>query len=53
MAFIVVQHLDPNHDSMMAHLLAGHTRMPVAQASDGMTVDANTSSHSARRLYFG
>ena len=39
MAFIVVQHLDPNHDSMMADLLAGHTRMPVAQASDGMTVE--------------
>ena len=29
MAFILVQHLDPSHDSMMVGLLAGHTSMPV------------------------
>ena len=27
MTFIVVQHLDPNHESMMVDLLAGHTSM--------------------------
>ncbi|MVZ96087.1 response regulator [Sphingorhabdus sp. IMCC26285] len=34
MAFILVQHLDPNHASMMADLLAGHTTMVVAQAQN-------------------
>jgi two-component system, chemotaxis family, CheB/CheR fusion protein len=35
MAFILIQHLDPHHESMMADLLAGHTSMTVKQASDG------------------
>jgi two-component system, chemotaxis family, CheB/CheR fusion protein len=35
MAFILIQHLDPDHESMMADLLAGHTSMTVQQASDG------------------
>jgi two-component system CheB/CheR fusion protein len=39
MAFILVQHLDPTHESMMVDLLAGHTTMPVLQASDGMPID--------------
>jgi two-component system CheB/CheR fusion protein len=36
MAFILVQHLDPTHDSMMVELLSGATAMPVVQAQDGM-----------------
>ena len=36
MAFVLVQHLDPSHASMMADLLAGHTSMTVLQAADGM-----------------
>ena len=39
MAFILVQHLDPTHESMMVELLAGHTSMPVQQASDGMPLE--------------
>jgi len=39
MAFIIVQHLDPSHDSMMVSLLAGHTAMPVLQATDGMAIE--------------
>jgi two-component system CheB/CheR fusion protein len=35
MAFILVQHLDPTHESMMVDLLADHTRMTVRQAADG------------------
>ncbi len=35
MAFILVQHLDPNHDSLLVDLLASHTRMAVSQAADG------------------
>ncbi|WAC27024.1 chemotaxis protein CheB [Ancylobacter sp. SL191] len=36
MAFILVQHLDPTHESMMVDLLAHHTAMVVVQASEGM-----------------
>ena len=36
MAFILVQHLDPTHESMMVELLAGRTSMQVCQATDGM-----------------
>jgi two-component system CheB/CheR fusion protein len=39
MAFIVVQHLDPTHASMMVDLLAGHTPMTVRQATDGMPIE--------------
>ena len=39
MAFIIVQHLDPTHDSMMVDLLAGHTSMPVLLATDGMKIE--------------
>ncbi len=36
MVFILVQHLDPTHESMMVELLAGHTSMTVRQAANGM-----------------
>ena len=39
MAFIIVQHLDPSHDSMLVDLLAGHTSMPVLLATDGMAIE--------------
>ena len=39
MAFILVQHLDPTHESMMVDLLAGHTSMSVRQATDGMQIE--------------
>src|SRR5664280_2588842 len=39
MAFILVQHLDPSHDSMLVTLLAGNTAMPVVQATDGMAIE--------------
>ncbi len=38
MAFILVQHLDPTHESMMVDLLSGHTAMTVRQATDGMPI---------------
>lgn len=37
-AFILVQHLDPNHDSLLADLLAGHTVLPVRDVTDGMQI---------------
>src|SRR6185295_6251332 len=39
MAFILVQHLAPTHESMMVDLLAGHTAMTVLQAADGMPIE--------------
>src|SRR5579862_5062618 len=36
MAFILIQHLDPTHASMMVDLLASHTRNKVQQAAEGM-----------------
>jgi two-component system CheB/CheR fusion protein len=42
MAFVVLQHLDPTHESLMAELLAHHTHMTVQQAKDGMPVQLNS-----------
>ena len=39
MAYVLIQHLDPTHSSMMAELLTGHTPMKVLQATDGMPLD--------------
>jgi len=39
MAFVLIQHLDPTHESMMAPLLGSHTSMQVLQATDGMTIE--------------
>ncbi len=39
MAFILIQHLDPTHASMMVDLLAGHTPMTVQQATNGMPLE--------------
>src|SRR5438128_1825989 len=39
MAFILIQHLDPTHASMMVDLLAGHTPMTVQRAADGMPLE--------------
>lgn len=41
MAFILVQHLDPTHKSMMVDLLASHTALTVLQAADGMRIAPN------------
>src|SRR5437868_13374790 len=36
MAFVLVAHLDPTHESAMAELLGRATAMPVFQVNDGM-----------------
>ena len=41
MAFILVQHLDPTHESLMPELLSHHTSMTVMQATDGMPLEPN------------
>ena len=39
MAFIIVQHLEPNHASMMVDLLATHTSMAVQEAAEGLRLE--------------
>jgi two-component system CheB/CheR fusion protein len=39
MAFILVQHLDPNHESMLVNLLASHTALEVLEAGNGMRIE--------------
>jgi two-component system CheB/CheR fusion protein len=39
MAFVLVQHLDPSHDSLLVNLLAGCTAMPLQQASQGLPLE--------------
>ncbi len=41
MAFILVQHLAPAHESALPELLAKTTKMPVRQAADDMVVEPN------------
>lgn len=41
MAFVVVQHLDPNHESMMAELVERHSQLPVHQIAGGEQVLAD------------
>jgi len=40
-AFVVIQHLAPMHQSLLAELLAQHTRMKVVQARDALPVEPN------------
>ncbi|MBC7925454.1 MAG: PAS domain S-box protein [Bryobacteraceae bacterium] len=39
MAFVLVQHLDPEHDSLLTDLLGPLTRMPVVTVEDGVVVE--------------
>ena len=41
MAFILVQHLAPEHDSILPQILAKITKMPVHEAKDKVTVEPN------------
>ena len=41
MAFVLVQHLDPTHESALVQIIATYTRMPVHVARDGMEVKPN------------
>jgi two-component system CheB/CheR fusion protein len=39
MAFLLVQHLDPNHESLLTEILAKKTSLSVETAADGTTVE--------------
>ncbi len=41
MGFVLVQHLDPEHESALTQLLARVTKMPVREITDNQRVEAN------------
>jgi two-component system CheB/CheR fusion protein len=41
-AFVLVQHLDPMHESRLTEILSHATTMPVAEAREGMQVEPNS-----------
>ena len=41
MAFVLIQHLDPNHPSALTELLSRETSMPVKEATEGMVIMPN------------
>jgi two-component system CheB/CheR fusion protein len=41
MAFVLIQHLDPTHESALTDLLSKATAMPVVEVSNGIAVEPN------------
>lgn len=41
MAFVLIQHLDPEHDSMLARALSRATEMTIVEITDGLSVEPN------------
>jgi two-component system CheB/CheR fusion protein len=41
MAFVIIQHLDPKHKSIMGTLLRKHTKMKIVEIEDGVRVEPN------------
>ena len=48
MAFILVQHLDPHHKSLLVELLGKQPDIPVLEAEDGIAVRRGPASLSSR-----
>jgi two-component system CheB/CheR fusion protein len=40
-AYVIIQHLSPDHKSLMADLLTSHTQMKVIEADDEMVIEKN------------
>ena len=41
MAFVLVQHLDPTHQSLLTDLLSKATKLPVSQVTNGIAIEPN------------
>lgn len=41
LAYVLIQHLDPNHKSMLVELLAKDCALPVSEIKDGMVIEPN------------
>ena len=39
MAYVVIQHLDPDHESLLPEILSKKTSMTVRQAQEGLVVE--------------
>ena len=42
MAFVLIQHLDPKHHSILTELLAKESKIPVREVTNGMRLEQNT-----------
>jgi two-component system CheB/CheR fusion protein len=42
MAFVLVQHLDPNHTSILASLVKHYTQLPVYEVTEGMIIQPDS-----------
>lgn len=40
-SFVIIQHLSPDHKSLMGELLAKHTQMKITEAQEGMELNPN------------
>jgi two-component system, chemotaxis family, CheB/CheR fusion protein len=41
MAYVLIQHLDPDHPSLLTEILARTTKIPVQEVTDGIAVEPN------------
>ncbi len=41
MAYVLIQHLDPQHKSLLTQILARTTQMPVTEITDGIEIEPN------------
>jgi len=41
MAFVLIQHLDPSHESMLTEIIAKTTKMPVEEVKSGVVIQPN------------
>lgn len=41
MAFVIIQHLSPDHKSLLADILGKYTAMPVVEVDDGMPIEGD------------
>ncbi len=41
MSFVIIQHLSPDHKSLLTDILGKYTSMPVTEARDGMQIERN------------
>jgi two-component system CheB/CheR fusion protein len=41
LAFVLIQHLDPRHESMLVEILSGATTMPVHEVADEMLIEVD------------
>jgi two-component system, chemotaxis family, CheB/CheR fusion protein len=41
MAYVLIQHLDPHHQSLLTEILARTTKLPVQEVTDGIAVEPN------------